>query len=113
MCLPFHSFAPSPFPLPRRGLVHTFFAHAQNIPLYCKKLHALPCPYAEDYTNQEYRAFFEIHSSDENLLRYFSGASIIFTNLEGNKSIYQKGALVAKRVAIETLVYMYLSAHGL
>ena len=32
--------------------------------IFHKKLRALPCLYAEDYTNQEYRAFFEIHSSN-------------------------------------------------
>ena len=28
--------------------------------IFRKKLHALPCPYAEDYTNQEYRAFYTL-----------------------------------------------------
>ena len=41
--------------LPKRGLVLT--VHVQNI--FCKKLCALPCPYVEDYTNQEYRAFLK------------------------------------------------------
>ena len=30
-----------------------------------KRFVHLPCPYAEDYTNQEYGAFFEIESSDD------------------------------------------------
>jgi len=28
--------------------------------IFRKKLRALPCPYAEDYTNQEYRAFYTL-----------------------------------------------------
>ena len=38
-----------------------------------KKLHALSCTYAEDYTNQEYIAFFEIHSSNESTYRTLPG----------------------------------------
>ena len=53
-------------PPPRGEAWYTLFAHVRNIPLFFrKKLRALPCPYAEDYTNQEYRAFFEIHSSND------------------------------------------------
>ena len=48
-----------------------------------KKLCALPCPYAEDYTNQEYRAFFELDSSDDLTCRtllgyYFSDVAVSF-----------------------------------
>ena len=47
-----------------------------------KKLHGLPCLSAENYTNQEYRAFFEIHSSDaltcRTLLGYFSDVAVSF-----------------------------------
>jgi len=48
-----------PWPLPPRGearytlRMHEIFCH-----IFCKKLRVLPCPYAEDYTNQEYRAFY-------------------------------------------------------
>ena len=56
---------------------------ARNIPFFFrKKLRALSCPYAEDYTNQEYRTFLEIHSSDEStyrtLPRYFSDVAVSF-----------------------------------
>ena len=66
---------------------YTLFMHARNIQLYFrKKLHALPCPYAEDYTNQEYRAFFEIHSSDDLTYRtlpgYFSDMPVSFIQTE-------------------------------
>ena len=40
----------------RRGLVHTVWSCANYI--FHKKLNALPWSYAEDYTNQEYGAFF-------------------------------------------------------
>ena len=70
--------SPGPFP-PSRGL-YTLFEHVQNI--FHKNLCALPCPYAEDYTNQEYRAFFEIHSSDDltyrTLLGFFSDVAVSF-----------------------------------
>ena len=36
---------------------HSSVQYLLNI--FHKKLHALPCLYAEDYANQEYRAFFE------------------------------------------------------
>ena len=43
--------------------------------IYRKKLCTLSRLYAEDYTNQEYRAFIELDSSDDltcrNLLRYY------------------------------------------
>ena len=48
------------------------------------KLHrALPCLYAEDYTNQEYRGFFELDSSDNLTCRtlmgyYFSDVAVSF-----------------------------------
>ena len=50
--------------------------------IFRKKLHALPCPCAEDCANQEYRDFFEIHSSDyltyRTLLGYFSDVAVSF-----------------------------------
>ena len=42
----------------------------------------LPSPYVEDYTKQEYRAFFEIDSTSDltcrTLLDYFSDVTISF-----------------------------------
>ena len=50
--------------------------------IFRKKLCGLPCPYAEHYTNQEYRAFFKIDSSDNltyrTLLEYFSDELVSF-----------------------------------
>ena len=51
--------------------------------IFCKKLHALSCPYAEDYTNQENRTFFELDSSDDLTCRtllgyYFSDVAVSF-----------------------------------
>ena len=76
--------SPGPSP-PRRGLVHTVCACAKYSALFSvkKKLRALPCPYVEDYTNQEYRAFFEIDSSDDLTCRtllgyYFSDVAVSF-----------------------------------
>ena len=78
---PVCSLVPRPLPPPRRGLVHTACACAK----YCfrKKLRALPCPYVEDYTNQEYRAFFELDSSNDLSCRpplgyYFSDVAVSF-----------------------------------
>ena len=56
--------------------------------IFRKKLRALPCPYAEDYTSQECRPFFKIHSSDNSTYVQnpagilFRCASIIFPNIE-------------------------------
>ena len=51
--------------------------------IFCKILCALHCPYAEDYTNQEYRAFFELDSSNDLSCRpplgyYFSDMAVSF-----------------------------------
>ena len=71
--------------------------------------------YAEDYTNQEYRAFFELDSSDDLTGRtllgyYFSDVAVSFSKRtiqqKGNKSIYQKGALLATE-------YLSPFVHGL
>ena len=74
---------PPPPPPPRGEAWYTLFVHARNISLYFPESFVpLPCPYAEDYTNQEYRAFFEIHSSDNltyrTLLGYFSEVPVSF-----------------------------------
>ena len=52
----------SPGPSPRGEAWNTPFTHMREIFRYIfhKKFRALPCPYAEDYTNKEYRALFEI-----------------------------------------------------
>ena len=70
---------PGPSP-PRRGLVHSVCSCAKYFP---QKLCALPCPYAEDYTNYEYRAFFELDSSNDLTCRtllgyYFSEVAVSF-----------------------------------
>ena len=58
----------------------------------------------EDYTNLEYRAFCELNSSEDLTCRtllgcYFSDMAASFSKCtvlqKGNKSIYQKGSLVA------------------
>ena len=75
--------------------------------IFRKKLRTLPCPYAEDYTNQVYRAFFEIDSSDDltyrTLLRYyFSDVAVSFFQMYSqHKSVYQSGPF---RTATEILV---------
>ena len=61
--------------------------------LFRKKLCALPCPYVEDYTNQEYRAFFELDSSDDLTCRtplgyYFSDVAVsFFQNVQSNRKV--------------------------
>ena len=82
------SLTPSLTPKERPG-THCLHMHEIFHYIFRKKLHALPCLYAEDYTNQEYRAFFEIHSSDDltyrTLLKYFSEVPvslIFFLNVE-------------------------------
>ena len=53
----------------------------------------LSCPYAEDYTNQEYKAFFETDSSGNLTCRilleyYFSDVAVSFLqNLHSNRKI--------------------------
>ena len=61
-CIASTSFVLRPLlPEERPGIL---FAHARTFwYIFHKKLRALHCLYAEDYTNQEYRAFFEIHST--------------------------------------------------
>ena len=77
------SLVPRPLPLEERPGTHCLRMRKIVHYIFRKKLRALPCPYVEDYTNQEYRAFFEIHSSDENPAGIlFRGGSIIFTNIE-------------------------------
>ena len=75
----------SPGPSPPGEAWYTLLAHAQNI--FRKKLCALPCPYAEDYTtdiydytNQDYRAFFELVSSNDLTPRgyYLSDVAVSF-----------------------------------
>ena len=81
-CLSPYSLVPSP--PPRQGEAwYTLFVYARNI--FRKKLHALLYTYVEDYTNQEYRAFFEIDSSNDltcrSLLGYIGGWTwLTFTN---------------------------------
>ena len=77
----FTSFIPRPLP-PQGDAWYTLFVHAQNI--FCEKLSALPCAYVEDYTNQEYKAFFELDPSDNLTCRtllgyYFSDVAVSFS----------------------------------
>ena len=48
--------------------------------IFHKKFRALPCLYAEDHTNQEYRAVFDIDSSDDWILlgNYFLDVTVSF-----------------------------------
>ena len=94
---------PSPFP-PRKGRVLTVCACAK----YSVSFVDLPCQYAEDYTNQEYRAFFEINSSGNLTCRilleyYFSDVTVSFSKFtvkqKGNKLICKK----SRHIATETL----------
>ena len=52
--------SPGPFPpLPRGEAWYTPLRMREIFRyIFRKKLRALPCPYAVDYTNQEYRAFY-------------------------------------------------------
>ena len=38
----------------------------------------VPCPYAEDYTDQEHKAFFEIDFSGDLTEYYFSNVAVSF-----------------------------------
>ena len=74
-----------PRPLSTEERPGTHCLHMREIFHYIfrKKLCALPCPYAEDYTNQEYRAFFELGSSNYLTCRtllgyYFSDMAVSF-----------------------------------
>ena len=71
--------------------------------IFRKKLRAPPCPYADDYTNQEYRAVFEIHSSNDltyrTLLGYFSEVPVsVFQTQKGNKSLSLLARMTQSRV---------------
>ena len=71
------SFAPLPFS-PRRGLVHTVCACAKfSLYIFRKKLRALPCPYAKDYTRLKRR--FNLQNPAGILL--FRRGSVIFPNV--------------------------------
>ena len=74
-----YSLVPRPLPSEERPGTHCL--HMREIFRYNfhKKLRALPCPYVEDYTNQEYRAFFELVSSDDLTCRtYLSDVTVSF-----------------------------------
>ena len=68
----------------RRGLVLTVCACVKYSVIFSIKSFAhLLSPYAEDFTNQEYRAFFELDSSDNLTCRtllgyYFSDEAVSF-----------------------------------
>ena len=87
--------------------------------IFRKKLRALPSPYAEDYTNQEYRACFDIDSSDDLTDRtllgyYFSDVTVSFFQMysptEGNKSVYQSGPFRAATEIVISLCTRFVAA---
>ena len=96
-----HSLVPRSPPEDRPG-THCLRMHEIFLYIFHKKLRALPCPYAEDYTNQVYRAFFELFSSQLAEPRWDTTFQMWQYHLskhtalqKGNKSICQKGPLVA------------------
>ena len=56
---------PGPSPPEERPATHCLRMREIFRYIFRIKLRALPCPYAEDCTHQEYRAFFELDSSDD------------------------------------------------
>ena len=71
-----------PRPLPPEERPGTHCLRMREV-FFRKKLRALPCPYVEDYTSQEYRAFFELDSSNDLSCRpplgyYFSNVAVSF-----------------------------------
>ena len=67
----------------------------------------MPYPYAEDYTNQEYRTFFEIYSSGDLTCRilleyYFTELAVSF--FKKNDSQTER---FAKKVATGTLISLH------
>ena len=70
----------------------------------------LPSLYAEDYTNQEYKAFFEIDSIGDRILLeyYFSDVAIPFLqNLHSNRKVTNRFAKKGLLVAIKTLISLH------
>ena len=73
---------PSPLPEERPG-THCLRMCKIFRYIFRKKYRAHPCPYVDDYTNQEYRAFFELDSSNDLTCRtllgyYFSDVEVSF-----------------------------------
>ena len=52
--------SPGPSPPEERPGTHCLRMREIFCYIFREKLRALPCPYAEDYTNQEYRAFYTL-----------------------------------------------------
>ena len=98
--------APSPGPCMAPGeRPGTHCLTMSNISCYFlrKKLRALPCPYGEDYTNREYRAFLKIDSSWDLTCWTTTFQMWQFKRTvkqKGNKSICQKELLVATEILI-------------
>ena len=84
MCLLLELGTPQwPLPSKERPGTHCLCMCKIFCQIFHKRLHALPYPYVEDCTNQEYRAFFELDSSDELTCRallgyYFSDVAVSF-----------------------------------
>ena len=92
--------------------VHTYLTYFKT----CKYSFTLS---RGDCTNQEYRASFEIDSSDSltctTLLGYYiSDVQYHFSKCivrqKGNKSIYQKGLLVATEIPISLHTWQFVAA---
>ena len=110
-----------PRPLSTEERPGTHCLHMREIFHYIfrKKLCALPCPYAEDYTNQEYRAFFELDSSDDLTYRtllgyYFQTWQYHFSKCtvqqKGNKLVYQSGPFRAGTEILISLCTRFVAA---
>ena len=77
---------------PQGEALYLLLVYVQDI--FCKKdLCNSPCLYAEDYTNRQYRTFFEIDSSGKLASRilleyYFSEVAVSsFQNLQSNRKV--------------------------
>ena len=107
ICKVLLSFVPRA-PPPRRGLVHTVCPCAKYSAIFSVKsfVHFLVHMRKILTKNTELsdtlaQRRFNLQKPAGTLFRH---GSIIFRNVEGNKSIKQKGPLVATRVATETLI---------
>ena len=88
-----------PFPLPLRSSTHCCACATVFCYIFHTKLHPLPYPYVEDYTNQEYKTFFEIDSNNNLTCRtllgyYFSDVAVSNCTVRQKGMIYQKGPFV-------------------
>ena len=103
------SLVPRPLPPEERPGTHCLHMHEIFCFIFRKKLCALPCPYAEDYTNQEYRVFIEIHSSNDltyrTMLGYFSKVPASFFRKVKNR-FTKKGWAVSSHTSSHRNTYL-------